>query len=394
MNFTHLLFYHQLMAKILIMDIVDVIKHTIKYNNSNNSRHVSLLHNIAKILTFTTNYININTKSIITKYKQFISQVNVNIIIKCSDLCIKIVPVWYIFNDDLIDQAMIFDIDLIKNFSINLSNDKLQHYLSQACIFGNLNNVKYIHNLLNANIDHYRYNNNEICGLVCENNHLNIVKYLCNYIGLNQQDFESDDNYAFVKICENNYFRVFKFLTKKFPNFAHNCLYKYNTFASPYNYYSILDKYNLTTFINYMIIKHNKFDLRLICLSDNIESFMIIHKNNSNITISPSLIREICMNDCCRIFSYSVSNNILKIKDDLLEKLYFNDSVNIFKYLCENVFNKDKIIISRDTIYQIVAHKSYNIRTYLMKTKLTPNDIKLYYVENSVYYRYMTTGLM
>jgi len=100
--------------------------------------------------------------------------------------------------------------DLYKNSSI----EGLSSALGEACISGNLSEIKFLLTSpllsIHANIHHYSEN---ALFHACDNEHLDVIHYLLTSPELNEHaDIHADDAICFTLACEYNRINVIKYL--------------------------------------------------------------------------------------------------------------------------------------------------------------------------------------
>jgi len=204
------------------------------------NRHISHVHNVSCIIKLSDKYVNNSNKNILTNYKKYLNQCNVQIIVKCIHNNINIVPVLRkLSNDDIklltkesfihnnvymlkkindyvesnnrslyFSSSVVFrtiidccHINIIKylyklkssKWFQQIIDDKLLNY---ACTNGHIDFVKFFHRKLKIKKEKYESMNNLLLRWTCRNGYIAVIKYLHKYIGFTKEDFQSCGNYA------------------------------------------------------------------------------------------------------------------------------------------------------------------------------------------------------
>ena len=88
--------------------------------------------------------------------------------------------------------------------------------LGEACYYGHLEVVKYLHTEFGLTADDARTLHDEALTYACENGHLEVVKYLHRGFKLTKQDAQYYNNEALKFACENGHANVVKYLATGF----------------------------------------------------------------------------------------------------------------------------------------------------------------------------------
>jgi len=235
------------------MNIVDINVNFHKYIPNGTKRHICISNNISHWIQLNANKIDSKNTKILKKYLKFLNRKNMQIIIKCIERKINIVPILYQLNYNdiklLIDNSFecvnIQMLKILHNYIVDLiSHGELIEYMIYTCENGHLNGhvgvVKYLHQLYQptdgeikflikqsfeyANIYMLKILRNHIVSLINHDNLINymiracrygpviVIKYLHQVIKLTKQDFQSDNNFACKRACESGHVNVVKYL--------------------------------------------------------------------------------------------------------------------------------------------------------------------------------------
>ena len=231
------------------MNIVDININSHKHIPDRTKRHVCIGNNITYWIQLNVNKIDSKNTKILKKYLKFLNQKNIQIIMRCIEHKINIVPILYQFDDDdiklMIDNsfecANIHMLKILNDHIVDLiSHEELSEYMINACDNGHVGVVKYLYQLYQptdgeikflikqsfvyTNIYVLKFLRNHIVGLINHDNLINymiracrygpvvVIKYLHQVIKLTKQDFQSDNNFACKRACESGHLNVVKYL--------------------------------------------------------------------------------------------------------------------------------------------------------------------------------------
>jgi len=201
------------------MDIVDININTCKYVSRRKLRHVNYVKNISHWINSNDLYINCKSINIVHKYKKFLNQRNINVIKKCIEYKINIIPVLYQINNSVVELLVkhLFNYENYYMFKIIYEYIKINHinYAIYACDNGYINIVKYLHKKVKLTKKDFQSYNREPCQLSYYNGNTGVVKYLHKKIGLEKTYFQSDDNHLCRWTCYYGHYDVVKYLHKK-----------------------------------------------------------------------------------------------------------------------------------------------------------------------------------
>jgi len=118
---------------------------------------------------------------------------------------------FYIFKYELNEHNKIVD----SNGFISSDRCSDNRSYKNACYYGCIDVVKYLHKSFELDIDHFRARMNFSCVFACVNGHIKVVEYLHKNIGLCKEDFRDRNNYACIFACVNCHIEVVKYLHKE-----------------------------------------------------------------------------------------------------------------------------------------------------------------------------------
>jgi len=206
------------------MDVVDINVNSHKYTSNGTKRHTCTSNNITHWNQLEVNNINSKNVKFVSNYSKFLDQRNIQIIIKCIEQHIHIVPILYQLNHDDIkllikksfEHVNIHMLKILHNYVVDLiSHDNLIKYIISACGDGHINVVKYLHREIGLKKEDFQSYDNKACQMACVYGHVDVVKYLHQEIGLTIQDFQSIGNYACSMACHDGHLDVVKYLHQK-----------------------------------------------------------------------------------------------------------------------------------------------------------------------------------
>ena len=142
----------------------------------------------------------------------------------------------------------------------------------KACLYGNMNKVKYLIKNYDINIhvdDEYAFR------IACLNGHLELVKYL---ISLEQNiDIHAENDFAFIVACSNNYKQIATYLCSLTKNYFINYTYDTVTYVIK-DYSNESEKYENILQLDIPKSEIYKYKICEICLEET-QSQVLFSRN-------------------------------------------------------------------------------------------------------------------
>jgi len=228
---------------------IDVIYHILSFGTNVNMRHINMLFNHSFWKNILPSIMNIHNVSLITKYKDYLKQDDINVIDYCVRYKININYILDMVSLDYIHKLIglacinsnIYFLQNIKsqcNVVFNSSN------IASICDNNNKNMLKFMLNnyksslqdnkiivvkylikngcikLLKSYANKLNFSRNDYIEanapvIICKHGHMSILEYLHEVIGLDKEDFSVNYGQPLCVAIENNNLNVVKYLHKK-----------------------------------------------------------------------------------------------------------------------------------------------------------------------------------
>ena len=196
------------------MDIIDIVCVSRKYIKMISNRHISYVNNVTYWIKLSVSYINRNNKDIVSEYKRFLNQKDVDVIKCCLEHDIIVVPVIYQMNND--DIKMIIDKSIeynnVKMLTTIYEHVELYEYIIKSENYIHLCIVKFMHKTLKLKKDDFQFDNNCLCKYSFYNNYFDTIKYLHKKIGYSKEYFCTKNNHLICHSCVNGHINILKYL--------------------------------------------------------------------------------------------------------------------------------------------------------------------------------------
>jgi len=212
---------------ILLLMSIDIQVNIYKYTNTKN-RHISFCHNSCAVLRtifdcchnisswLTTDHkiINAKTLNLIQKYKQYLRIDDIEILKKCTQYNIKVIPPVYKIKD--FKKVVKYCIQTGNLYYLKFYKKKdYCQFLCDQVKKKRFDNVKFLHTNKLVDIDDFRYSVNRCIRIACTYSNFVLIKYFHKKVGLNLIDFEESLDDVFYMKCFYKNLECTKYLFEK-----------------------------------------------------------------------------------------------------------------------------------------------------------------------------------